>query len=258
MTLTLTSIVGTSSKKESNYARLCQLLVTVGSGVLRETFDRIIPPQNLQKHLKGYQVHATLQSLRKHGILNSKQWGQLYPTHASSVSSQNLDASLLMVLLRTVCELTPPTAGWDAPPLAADTSRQADIARVRYFINTVFSHADKASVSDAVFINYWENIREILVRLGGAGYGDAVDEMKDQNMDPLTEEHYRELLKQWKKNEDCMKDKMNELESVMEASGNEGELKVTHYGIRVNPVKQQLAINRPVVKVPKLLSIKLL
>ena len=191
----------------------------MGSGVLRETLDRMISPKNLQKHLKGSREHDTLQLLRKHGILNSKQWGQLYPAHASSVSSQDLDPSLLMVLLRTVCELTPPTAGWDTPPLPADTSREADIARVRYFINTVFSHADKASVSDAVFMNYWENIREILVRLGGAGYGDAVDEMKDHNTDPLTEEHYKELLKQWKKKEDCIKDKM---ESAMEYSGSEG------------------------------------
>ena len=131
-----------------------------------------------------------------------------------------------MVLQRTVCELTPPIAGWDAPPLAADTSREADIARVRYFVDTVFSHADKASVSDAVFMNYWENIREILVRLGGAGYGDAVDEMKDQNMDPLTEEHYKELLKQWKKNEDCIKNKVNEVEGVVKVSGDEGEFEL--------------------------------
>ncbi len=127
-----------------------------------------------------------------------------------------------MVLLRTVCELTPPTAGWDVPPLTADSSREADIARVRYFMNIVFGHADKASVSDAVFMNYWENIREMLVRLGGTGYGDTVDEIKNQNMDPLTVEHYKEVFKQWKKNEDCIKDKMNELESAIKASG-EGE-----------------------------------
>ncbi len=202
---------------------MCQLLVTVGSRVLRETLDSIVPPKNLQKHLKGYRVHATLQSLRKQGILNSKQWAQLYPAHASSVSSKDFDPTLLMVLLRTVCELNPPTAGWDAPPLAADTSREADIARVRFFMNTVFGHADKASFSDAVFMYYWENIREILVRIGEAGCGDAMNEIKNQKIDPLTEEHYKELFKQWMKNEDCIKDKMNDLESVIETHGDEGE-----------------------------------
>ena len=195
----------------------------MGSDVLRDAFDRIIPPQTLQKHLKKYQVHDRLQSLRKQRILTSKQWGQLYPDGASTVSSKHFDPTLLMVLLRTVCQLTPPTAGWDAPPHAADTSCEADIARVRYFMNTLHDHADKAHVSDAVFVNYCENIREMLVRLGGAGYGEAVDKIMDQKMAPVTQEHYKELLMQWKKNEDCIKDKMNELENAMEASGGEGK-----------------------------------
>ena len=119
--------------------------------------------------------------------------------------------------------MTPPTAGWDAPPHAADTSREADIARVRYFMNIVLDHADKARVSDAVFVNYCENIRETLVRLGGAGYGDAMDKIMHPKTDPITEEHYKELLMQWKKNEDCIKDKMNELDSATESSGDVGE-----------------------------------
>ena len=195
----------------------------MGSEVLRDVFDGIIPPQNLQKHLKEHQVHDKLQSLRKQRILTSKQWGQLYPDRASSVSSKHFDPTLLMVLLRTVCQLTPPTAGWDASPHAADISLEADIARVRYFMNTVLDHAAQARVSDAVFVNYCENIREMLVRLGGAGYGDAMDKIMDQKMDPVTKEHYKELLMQWKKNEDSIKDKSNELENVMEASGDEGK-----------------------------------
>ena len=194
----------------------------MGPGVLRDAFDRIIPPLNLRKHLKDYQNHDRLRSLRNQRILTSNQWGQLYPDRASSVSSKHFDPTLLMVLLRTVCQLTPPTAGWDAPPHAADTSREADIARVRYFLNTVLDHADQ--VSDEVFVNYWENIREMLVRLGGARYGGAMDKILHQKLDPITEEHYKELLKQWKKNEDCIKDKMNELENATDSIGDEGEL----------------------------------
>ena len=195
----------------------------MGSGVLREAFDRIIPPQSLQKHLKDYENHDTLRSLRKQRILTSKQWGQLYPDRASAVSSKDFDPTLLMVLLRTVCELTPPTAGWDVPPHAADTSREADIARVRYFMNTFLDHAGQARVSDPVFVKYCDNIRETLVRLGGVRYGDAMDKIMHQKTDPVTEEHYKELLIQWKKKEDCIKDKMNELDSATESSGDEGE-----------------------------------
>jgi len=128
-----------------------------------------------------------------------------------------------MVLLRTVCASTPPTAGWDAPPHAADTSYQADIARVRYFLSTVLDHADKAQVSDSAFVKYCDNIRETLMRLGGARCGDAMDQIMHQKTDPITEEHYKELLMQWKKNEDCIKHKMNELDSATESCGDEGE-----------------------------------
>ena len=195
----------------------------MGSKALRETFDSIIPPQNLQEHLKGYQVHAKLQSLRKKRILNSKQWAQLYPAKPSLVSSGDFDSTLLLVLLRTVCELKSPAAGWHAPPHAGDISREADIARVKYFVSTVFGHADNASVSGAIFTNYWDNIREVLVRFGGAGYEGSISRIKNQKLDPVTEEHYKELLKQWKKNEDNINDKMNELQSEMEASDEEGE-----------------------------------
>ena len=173
--------------------------------------------------MKDYRVRGALQSLRKRRILSSKHWDQLYPDHASSVSSEHFEPTLLMILLRTVCELTPPTAGWDAPPHSADTSREADIARVRYFMNSVLDLADQARVSDAVFVNLCENIRGMLVRLGGTHSGDAMDKIMHQKMDPINMEHYNELLRQWKKKDDSIKDKINELESAVETSGDEGK-----------------------------------
>ena len=78
-------------------------------------------------------------------------------------------------------------------------------------------------MSDAVFSSYWQHVRDTLVRLGGANYGDTIDKMKDQDIEFLDEEHFRELLKQWKKVEDDIKDKLNEVESE-EASKEEGVL----------------------------------
>ena len=83
---------------------------------------------------------------------------------------RDFDITLLMVLLRNICGLTPPTTGWDALPAATDMSREADIARVKYFRNTVYAHAEQASVDDATFHKYWKEIRDTLVRLGGVDY----------------------------------------------------------------------------------------
>ena len=202
-----------STKGRLNYSRLCGLLISLGSKALRETFDRIIPPQNLQRILKGNPAHSKLQSRRKEGILSSIQWSKLYPTTPSEVSSSSFDIPLLMVLLRTICDLSPPLAGWDTPPLKEDTSCESDIVRLKYFMNAVFRHDGEGSVSSAVFSSCWQQICDTLVRLGGADYESIIDEMKNQDMDPLDEEHFRELLKQWKKMEDNIKDKLNELES---------------------------------------------
>ena len=198
-----------STKETTNYARLCRLQVDVGSCVLRDTFDRINPPSDLHKHLTTH--HTKLQQLQKKKVLNPTQWGKLYPKLHTSVSSKNFDITLLTVLLRNICSLSPPATGWDALPPATDMSSEADIARVKYFRNTVYGHAEKASVDDATFHVYWQDIKDALVRLGGPAYGVAIDNLKNECIDPVFEEHYRELLKEWKRDDDNTKDKLDEI-----------------------------------------------
>ena len=206
-----------SSKETTNYARLCRLLVDVGSQVLRSTFDKIHPPATLHTVLGSTSVHyPTLQSLYKgkKKVLNPTQWGKLYPTH-SPVSSSNFDITLVTVLLRNICGLSPPATGWDHLPPAANTSIADDIARVKYYRNTVYGHASKASVDDFSFSTYWKEIREALVRLGGAQFQVDIDKLEYDCMDPDIEEHYRELMKQWKKDDDSIKNKLEEMEGKM-------------------------------------------
>ena len=206
------SSVSKSTQGKTNYSRLCRLLISIGSRVLRDTFDSIIPPENLRELLKRDQAHSRLQLLRKKGVLSSFHWSKLYPATPTEVSSASFDIPLLIVLLRTICNLSPPPAGWDTPPLTADTSRESDIARIKYFMNAVYEHSAEGSLSDTVFSSYWQQIRDALVRLGGADFEDTITGMKHQEMDPLDEEHFKEILKQWRKSEDDIKDKLNELE----------------------------------------------
>ncbi|KAL9969810.1 hypothetical protein ACROYT_G022073 [Oculina patagonica] len=141
------------------------------------------------------------------------------------LSSASFDVTLLMVLLRNICGLIPPVTGWDILPPASDVSIEADMARVKYYRNTVYGHASQASVDDVTFNAYWHDISNALVALGGASYGAAINKLKNECMDPDTEEHYRELLVQWKKDEDNIKDKLEEIEEKIkekiEQMGNE-------------------------------------
>ena len=114
--------------------------------------------------------NPSLKSLRSRRIINATQWGKLFPAISTSVSSKHFDITLLMTLLRNICGLAPPVTGWDVLPAATDLSREADIARVKYFRNTVYAHAEHASIDDATFNTHWKEIRDTLVQLGGATY----------------------------------------------------------------------------------------
>ena len=207
------------TKETTNYARLCRLLVDVGSQALRDTFDRIYPSAGLHLVLApGTPEHATLQSLRQKRILNPTQLGELYPTIPSTVSSASFDITLLMVLLRNICHLTPPIFGWDELPSAADTSTEANVARVKYYRNTVCGHATQASVDNATFNRYWQDISQVLVALGGESYRAAINKLKNDCMDPDTEKKYREQLKEWKRDEDRIKEKLEEMEGMLDFS----------------------------------------
>ena len=176
-----------STKETTNYARLCRLLVDVGSHALRNKFDSI---------------HPILQALRRKGILNPAQWGKLYPSSPSSVSSKDFDVTLLVLLLRNICGLVPPATGWDSLPPSADTSAEANIARVKYYRNHVYGNACQASVDDTTFNIYWQDISNALVGLGADAA--AINTLKTESMDPVIEKHYQELLKEWKKDDDSI------------------------------------------------------
>ena len=190
--------------------------------MLRDVFDGLIHPQDLCSALQCEPVHSKLLSLRKEGILSQEQWSKLYPVECSSVSSTGFDNSLLIVLLRTICNLSPPSTGWDLLPHSSDTSCESQIVRLKYCVSEVSAHAEEASVSDGEFCKYRKQIEKTLVGLGGAEFKDAIRKEEKEEMDPFDEGHFKELLKQWKDSDNRIKDKLNELECVKKTSRDAG------------------------------------
>ena len=190
------------TQENAYYARLCRLLVDVGFTVLRDTFHRIHPPANLHVVLSSPSVLPTLEFLKQKKVLNSLQWGKLFPAVASSVSSANFDVTLLMVLLRNICGLSPPvsTGSWDKLPPDSDNSTEANIVRIKCYRNDVYGHATKASVDDATFNALWQKISSAVLALG-SGYGAVISRLKTECMDPAAEAYYEKLLSDWKKDD---------------------------------------------------------
>ena len=212
-----------SSKETTNYAMLCRLLVDVRAHILRKTFDKRRPTGDLNAVLSSPPVHAVLNSLRKKQILSPSLWRKLYPAIKSTVSSKDFDIPLLMVLLRSICGLVRPATGWDTLPSAADTTLEAEIVRINCFRNKVYRHASEASVDDSTFNQYWQDIQDALVRLGGAGYQSAIDDLKKECMDPDFEEHYIELLKQCIMDEVSIKERLDEMEAIVNPKKRAGD-----------------------------------
>ena len=168
VSMPLVTPASSSTTETTNYSRLCRVLVDLGTSALRDCFDSICTPPTLHTVLAANQ--PILQNLRSRRIINATQWGKLFPAIPTSVSSKNFDITLLMTLLRNICGLAPPMTGWDVLPAATDKSCEADIARVKYFRNVVYAHAEHASIDDSEFHRHWKDIRDTLVRLGGVNY----------------------------------------------------------------------------------------
>ena len=194
-----------STKETTNYARLCRLLVDLGSQVLRTTFDKIHRPENLGTLLSRKATHSLLLKLREKQVLNAHQWEKLYPQ--SLVSSQNFDTPLLTVLLKNICGLVPPACCWDRPPPTENITPEADIVRITLYRDTVYSYAEGGAVDDKTFNLYWKDITDVLVRLGGACYQNAINRIKTECMTSDFEKYYPELLKNWYQDDDTIEER---------------------------------------------------
>ncbi|XP_067045873.1 uncharacterized protein [Acropora muricata] len=208
-----------SRQKNTNYARLCGLLVKIGRTVLRDTFDSIYPPASLHDVLSNPPVLPILKSLKEKGLLDSTQWEMLFPDDPSTLSSGNFGVTLLMVLLKHICGLSPPadTGSWDKLPPDNDTSMEANIVRIDSYKNDVHVLAAKASIDDPTFNTLWENISSATLALGSKIEKSSIDEsvisrLKTESTDPAAEAHYQQLLNDWKKDDDRIKETLKEHE----------------------------------------------
>ena len=205
-----------STKEKENFQRLVRLLISGGTSLLRQIFDQIYPPGHLPKILSN---PATVKQL-KAARLTKPQWDCLYPSPGVYGKSADFDVTLLFRLLRTICNLTPPATGWDALPVTTDHSLAADLARIKYYRNSVYGHVHQnMEITDDEFPLLWHEISGAL--LGIAGQINPLNKDKWQKAintlltDPLTKEDERnvEELLRWYRNDTEVKEYLEKLNS---------------------------------------------
>ena len=210
-----------TSHENTNFARLCRLLLDVGCAVLRDYFDSIHPPANLHVVLSSPSVFSTLKSLFHKRVLTRVQWEKLFPAVRSTLSSANFDFTLLVVLLRNVCGLSPlaSTGSSDKLPHDSNNSIEANIERMRFYRINVISQALKASIDDPTFNELWQKISSAILALASetnncAMYATSISRLKTECMDPTAEAHFLKLLSDWKKDDDSSKEMLQEFKGM--------------------------------------------
>ncbi|XP_020604704.1 protein NLRC3-like [Orbicella faveolata] len=181
------------TKESANFSRLAALVISVGTLALKTQFNEIYSPGVLH-HVLGYEtVLNDLQNLQKEKRISATQWTKLYPAVRESVSADTFDISLLMVLIRNICCLPAPPAGWDKLPSSEDTTLSADITRVSYFRREL-AHASEASIDNETFEDYWKILSEALVRLLGESRRPDLDHLKESTLNPSMGDYYNACL----------------------------------------------------------------
>jgi hypothetical protein len=133
------------SKATENYARLCQMIMTICSDLFRDILSRYIKPADLRTELDNNRR-------RLEGKLNAQQKEQIYPSSgAVNLKSKDLDISILYILLRNICSIPKHQNGWGNPPLDGDTRLAACIERIRIHRNMISGHSTTAQIEDSEF-----------------------------------------------------------------------------------------------------------
>ena len=196
-----------SSVEKTNGNKLSRLLIDGGTTVLRNIFDSHHPPANLAANLSSRHIHSILTRLRHRNILNGSQWDKLFPPPGGGTpNSINFDITLLFLLLTNICGLSPPPSGsWHKMPPASDTSREANLARMKYYRNVLYGHVTTTGIPKLVFDVKWQEVSSVLVSLGLNQ--SEVDRLKRE---PCGED-YVSAVTEWMKNDEEIQFQLKDL-----------------------------------------------
>ena len=193
-----------SSEEKTNGAKLSRLLIDGGTSVLRNVFDSYHPPANLAADLNA--CYSSLNNLLRRRILNGHQWDKLFPPGGAAPDSTTFDITLLFLLLTNICGLSPPLTGWHSKPPPSDTSREANLARVKFFRNALYGHVSTTGIDTPTFSGLWLEISAVLVALGFNQT--EIDRLKAEH---CGEEDYLDVLRDWADSEEDIKSRLKDI-----------------------------------------------
>ena len=152
------------SEDDENGLRL-RILMGKATEVLRTQFHQYFSndPSTLFQQLLPHQ--KLLKKYLRQKILYNDQYELLFPA-SGLTDSAFFDISLLTFLLRQLCGLPEPVAGWSVDPLVTDQTQSANLVRIRKGRNKLQHGALK--IDAAKFTQIWDEISNAIIGLGCA------------------------------------------------------------------------------------------
>ena len=150
-----------TTPERKNFQHLSTLLIVGGTETLRKLLESKLPPAtSLDDFLSDPRRKSTICH-----HLTRPQKELLYSSSGTAVDVQRLDISILFRLLRNAFGLVEPVKGWDDLPNEDDFSLEADLARIKFYRNSVYAHDTSMAVSCEDFYDLWRNISDALIRI---------------------------------------------------------------------------------------------
>ena len=206
------------TEEEERGARLNYLLCDVATEMCYNVFHRTLgypqDPADLFDHFRTPKIYCALQRLKKPRgrVITEEQWDLLFPHIPMLPNSQTFDITLWMIILRSICNLPPPSNGWDMDPNTNDNTLSANLVRLRLCRNRLRGHNVSTSLSKAEFNLYWQEVEDILVVLGCSKA--EIDKRKTGSLDPKLVIRCKNLLIDLQKVEDVLDKEINTIKEV--------------------------------------------
>ena len=189
-----------ATEKMTNINRVSRLLMDPCTDQLRDLLRFYIPPANFNSVIQTVKSRLPRLTEPQRKLISGVYSGNY----------DDMDISLLYILLRNFCGIQAHNKGWGNTPDSADRSVSANIERLRLARNRC-GHST-GGMSNAEFNQVWSEIRAAVVDLDktlgiGNKYQEAVDFIRNDTMDPTRDRHFRDqLIEQIKEMENIKKD----------------------------------------------------
>lgn len=200
-----------STEETTNANRACRVVLGPCTDGFRDTLRYYITPQSFS--------HVIKQKKHKLPRLTAVQQDLILPQNGNYVGNfDDMDISLLYILLRNIAGIHPHCKGWGNDPDPRDLSLSASIERIRLIRNRCVHSVPFMSHTD--FNSIWSTIKSAMVVLdvflnNGNKYEKEIDFLRHESMDPDRDLQYREELRKQVEQDNSTREMVDNLKSKL-------------------------------------------